>query len=377
MTDSRTLELTKQLVARPSITPNDAGCQEIIGNVLGKLGFKITNMRFNETSNLWASHGSGSPHFVFLGHTDVVPPGDLDLWDNDPFIPTIVDGKLYGRGVADMKGGVAAMLAAIEAFLQLNQDHKGTISFLITSDEEGPAHDGTKRVVEKLRADNVKIDYCLVGEPGSQHKFADTLKLGARGSLTGSIVFNGKQGHVGYPHKAKNPIHAALNTLHNLTQIKWDEPSAEFPASSLQITNIKSGVGAENVIPETMYCQFNIRFAPGVTAEQLKTSITQTLDMQPLPYDIDWRQGAEPFLSRQGKLTEICMAAISDVIGITPQMSTGGGTTDARFIIKTGCEAVEMGLLSTTIHAINENVECADLEALNQIYLRVLEKLYI
>lgn len=376
MAESKTVELTKQLVARPSVTPDDAGCQKIISERLKKLGFTITDMPFGETSNLWATHGSGSPHFMFAGHTDVVPPGDIKLWMYDPFTPTIKDGKLYGRGVADMKGGIAAMLVAVEEFLDKNPNHPGTISFLITSDEEGPAHDGTKRVVAKLIDDKVKIDYCLVGEPGSQETFADCLKLGARGSLTGTILFNGKQGHVGYPHKAKNPIHAALNSLHTLTQIKWDEPSTDFPASSLQITNIRAGVGAENVIPETMYCQFNIRFAPGVTPDYLKTSVTQTLNMQPLPYDIDWKQGGEPFLSHKGKLTEACSQAINAIIGKAPRFSNIGGTSDARFIIKTGCETVEMGLLSTTIHAVNEHVDCAELDALQKIYLQVLQRIF-
>lgn len=377
MTESRTVALTKQLVARPSITPNDAGCQEIIGKYLSNLGFNVTNMQFNETSNLWASHGTGAPHFVFLGHTDVVPPGDVKLWICDPFTPTIIDEKLYGRGVADMKGGVAAMLVAVADFLQQHSNHIGTISFLITSDEEGPAHDGTKRVMEKLIADNVKIDYCLVGEPGSQTMLGDTIKLGARGSLSATIVFQGKQGHVGYPHKAKNPIHSALNSLHNITQIKWDEPTDLFPASSLQITNIRSGVGADNVIPETMECQFNIRFAPGITAERLKTEITQTLNMQALPYEIDWRDGAQPFLSHQGKLTAACIAAINEIAELTPETSTGGGTTDARFVVPNGTEAVELGLLSATIHAINENVACSDLDTLTKIYTLVLNKLML
>ncbi len=375
--NSATIALTKELVARPSVTPHDAGCQEIIAARLKKLGFTINNLQYNETSNLWASRGTGAPHFVFLGHTDVVPPGDPALWLFDPFTPTIKDGKLYGRGVADMKGGVAAMVVAVEEFVAANPNHPGTISFLLTSDEEGPAHDGTKRVLVKLKEDNVKIDYCLVGEPGSQECFADNLKLGARGSLTGTVVFTGKQGHVGYPHQAKNPIHAALNSLHNLTTIKWDEPSADFEASSLQITNLKAGVGAENVIPETMYCQFNIRFAPGVTPEQLKSGVTQTLSMQPLPYNIEWRQGGEPFLSHKGKLTAVCTEAINEVVATTPKMSNAGGTSDARFIIKMGCETVEMGLLGKTIHAVNEHVDCEDLDALQQIYLRVLQKLFV
>lgn len=374
MHESKTIALTKELVSCPSVTPDDAGCQKIISDRLGKLGFEIKDFPFGETSNLWASHGSGAPHLVFLGHTDVVPPGDPKLWLFDPFTPTIKDGLLYGRGVADMKGGVAAMIVAVEQYLAENPNHPGTISFLLTSDEEGPAHDGTKRVIVKLQEAGIKIDYCLVGEPSSEEEFGDRLKLGARGSLTGTIVFKGKQGHVGYPHKANNPIHAALNSLQTLTQIKWDEASPDFEASSLQITNLKAGVGAENVIPETMYAQFNIRFAPGVTPEQLKTQVTHTLDMQPLPYNIDWRQGGEPFLSHRGKLSEACLQAIQNVAQITPRFSNNGGTSDARFIIKMGCETVEIGLLSTTIHAVNEHAACADLDALCAIYLQVLQR---
>lgn len=377
MIDSKTVALTKELVALPSITPNDAGCQELISHWLTKLGFTINDMPFGETSNLWATRGTEGPHFVFAGHTDVVPPGDKALWLFDPFTPTVKDGKLYGRGVADMKGGVAAMLIAVEEFVTKYPDHTGQISFLITSDEEGPGHDGTKKVVGKLQEQGIKIDWCLVGEPGSQQIFADTLKLGARGSLTGTVVFTGKQGHVGYPHKANNPIHATLNTLHALTNIKWDEPSEDFPASSLQITNLNAGVGAENVIPETLYCQFNIRFSPKVTPEQLKSSITETLNAQALPFHMEWRQGGEPFLSHRGKLTAACSTAIEQVMGRTPGFSNVGGTSDARFIIKTGCETVEMGLLSTTIHAVNEHVDCKDLDDLSKIYFNVLENLFV
>lgn len=377
MQDSKTIGLTKQLVACPSVTPNDAGCQKILADRLKKIGFTITDMPFGETSNLWASRGTGSPHFVFIGHTDVVPPGDVTLWHNDPFEPTIRNGNLYGRGVADMKGGIAAMVVATEEFMHQHSQHKGTISFLITSDEEGPAHDGTKRVVEQLIRDNIKIDWCLVGEPGSQKTFGDTLKLGARGSITGTVVFTGKQGHVAYPHQANNPIHATLKTLHELTQIKWDEPTADFDASSLQITNLKSGVGAGNVIPETLYCQFNVRFAPGITAEHIKTKTRQTLGMQALPFAIDWYQGGEPFLSHKGALTAACMEAVETILQRPPQFSNAGGTSDGRFIIKTGCETVELGLLGTTIHGINEHASCEDLDRLTQIYGLVLTKLMV
>ncbi len=374
--NSRTIELTKRLISCPSITPYDAGCQDIIRTELEKLGFTVTDMPFGDTSNLWATHGTGAPHFMFAGHTDVVPPGDVSLWLCDPFEPKIQDGKLYGRGVADMKGGIAAMLVAVTEFIQQNPKHPGTISFLITSDEEGPAHDGTKRVVEQLQNDNIEVDWCIVGEPISQAKLADTIKLGARGSLTGWVTFTGKQGHVGYPAKANNPIHATLATLDKLAHLEWDVADADFPASSLQITNIHGGVGAENVIPETLYCQFNVRFSPNVTAEQLKTSIEQTLKAQPLPYKLEWRQGGAPFLSKKGKLTEIAMLAVQKLTQQTPEFSNIGGTSDARFIINLGCEIFELGLISTTIHAINEHVACEDLDQLSAIYLEVLQQLF-
>lgn len=376
MTTNKTIELTKRLISCPSVTPNDAGCQDIIAEELSKLGFIITAMPFGETSNLWATHGSGAPHFMFAGHTDVVPPGDHSLWASDPFVPTIRDGKLYGRGVADMKGGIAAMLVAVSEFIQQNPSHPGTISFLITSDEEGPAHDGTKRVVEQLQKDKVQVDWCIVGEPIGQHSVCDTIKLGARGSLTGTVNFTGKQGHVGYPHKANNPIHATLPALHKLTQLQWDQANEDFPASSLQITNMHSGVGAENVIPETLYCQFNVRFSPQVTPEQLKTSIEQSLKTQPLPYDLDWKQGGAPFLSRKGQLTKVASEVIEEITKQAPNLSNVGGTSDARFIINLGCEVFELGLLAETIHAVNEHVACADLDQLTLVYKGVLDKLF-
>lgn len=375
-TDNRTIEFAKRLIARPSVTPDDAGCQDMISEELKKLGFKITPMPFGETSNLWATHGNGAPHFMFAGHTDVVPPGDLSLWESDPFTPIIRDGKLYGRGVADMKGGIAAMLVAVQDFITANPNHPGTISFLITSDEEGPAHDGTKRVVEQLLKDQIKIDYCIVGEPTSQVKLADTLKHGARGSLTGWVTFTGKQGHVGYPHKANNPIHATLNTLDKISKLQWDTAKDNFPASSLQITNLQSGVGAENVIPETLYCQFNVRFTPQVTAEQLKSNIDDLLKAQPLPYKLEWRQGGKPFLSNQGQLTAVTMDVINELTQQVPKLSNMGGTSDARFIIDLGCEVFQLGLVSATIHAVNEHVDCADLEQLQVIYRKILDKLF-
>ncbi len=374
---SKTLELAKRLVACPSVTPNDAGCMDIICETLKKLNFDIVPMNFGETSNLWATHGSGAPHFMFAGHTDVVPPGDLKLWDSDPFTPTIRDGKLYGRGIADMKGGVAAMTVAVEDFISKNPNHPGTISFLLTSDEEGPAHDGTKKVIEQLLKDKVKVDWCIVGEPISQHSCCDTIKHGARGSLTGWVTFTGRQGHVGYPHKITNPIHNTLGALDKVAHLQWDTANEDFQASSLQITNLQAGVGAENVAPETLYCQFNVRFSPQVTAEQLKSSIEQEIKQQPLPYKLEWRQGGKPFLSHKGKLTEVAVQTIQDLTKHDVQFSTIGGTSDARFIIDLGCEVFELGLNSATIHGINEHVECADLDTLTQVYRKILDQLFL
>jgi succinyl-diaminopimelate desuccinylase len=374
--NSATIEFAKRLVACKSITPNDAGCQDIIAAELEQLGFKITRMPFGETSNLWATHGSGNPHLMLAGHTDVVPPGDETHWQSDPFIPTIRDNRFYGRGIADMKGGLAAMIIAAKEFIQTNPNHPGTISFLITSDEEGPAHDGTKRVVEQLIKEKVKVDWCMVGEPTSQVKLCDTLKHGARGSITGTVTFKGKQGHVGYPHKAKNPIHAVANCIHNIAHLSWDEATPEFPASSLQITNLQSGVGAENVIPETLYCQFNVRFTPHVAAEKIKTDIEKVLHDQPLPYDLSWRQGGKPFLSEKGILTAAACEVIEQFTGNRPAFTNQGGTSDARFIIDLGCEVFQIGLISETIHAVNENVACEDLDKLTKIYFEILQKLF-
>jgi len=377
MSTSKTIELVKRLIACPSVTPNDAGCQDIIRKELTTLGFNITDMPFGETSNLWASHGNGAPHFVFAGHTDVVPPGDASLWTSDPFEPTIRDNKLYGRGVADMKGGIAAMMVAVSDFIQQNPNHPGTISFLITSDEEGPGHDGTKRVLEQLAKDNIKIDWCIVGEPISQKTLADTMKRGSRGSLTGAVTFTGKQGHVGYPLRAKNPVHLTLNTLHALTQIKWDNASEDFPASSLQITNLQTGVGAENVIPENLYCQFNVRFSPSITPEQIKQKVEDLFKTQDLPYRLDWRLNGVPFLSPKGKLTLAATQAVNEVTHQHPEICAVGGTSDARFIVNTGCEILELGLMDTTMHAINEHVDCDDLDKLTVIYKGVLNNLFV
>lgn len=373
---SATVQLTQELITCKSVTPNDAGCQDIIAARLSILGFKIIRLNFGETKNLLAIRSNGSPHLCFAGHTDVVPSGDVRLWESDPFTPTLKDSNLYGRGVADMKGGIAAMLVALEKFIRHYPDHKGTFSMLITSDEEGPAHDGTQRVLANLPDDFPKIDYCIVGEPTSDSILGDIIKNGSRGSLNATVTFTGKQGHVGYAHLANNPIHQVLAALRELTQVTWDQGAAPFPPTSLQVTNVHAGVGAENVIPEELNCKFNLRFAPTSTVEHMQETITKILDTQPLPYTIDWRTSGLPFASPPGNLTNAATAAIQKVKHITPTISAGGGTSDARFIIKLGCEVIELGLSYRTIHMVNEHVPCADLDDLMHIYFEILEQLY-
>ena len=378
MQNSKTLELTQRLIARPSVTPDDAGCQDIIRQELSNLGFSFTDLHFGDTKNLWASRGTGAPHFLFAGHTDVVPPGDTNSWTSQPFEPTIRDGKLYGRGVADMKGGIAAMIIAVQEFIQENPDFPGTISFLITSDEEGPGHDGTKRALEQLKKDNIKIDWCIVGEPVSQKILGDTMKLGSRGSFHGELVFTGRQGHVGHAQRAINPVHATLQAILALTQIKWDNETADFPATSLQITRLHSDSGAVNVIPETISCRFNLRFSPQVTPEQIKARITEVLKtQQSLPYTEKWSISGVPYLSKRGKLTSVANEVVRAAIRQDPEIRSVGGTSDARFIVpELGCETLELGLMDTTMHEVNEHVACDDLQKLTVIYKKVLEGLF-
>lgn len=361
---NKTIELTKQLIACESVTPVDAGCQKLIAEQLKSIGFSTVDMPFGDVSNLWASHGTTGPHFVFAGHTDVVPAGDKSLWESDPFTPTVRDGKLYGRGVADMKGGIAAMICATKNYVNKNPSHTGTISFLLTSDEEGPAIDGTVKVMAQLEKDEISFDYCIVGEPISQNSLGDIIKTGSRGSLTGLVTFTGKQGHVGYPHQANNPAHATLSSINELPGI-----------TGLQITNLNSGVGAENVIPELLTCQFNVRFAEGVAPEQLKIDIETILKKQSLPYEVKWTLNGVPYTSATDKLTAAAIDAITKTTNAKPELSVLGGTSDARFIINNGCEVLEIGLLNETIHAVNENVNCDDLEKLTLIYEAILENI--
>ncbi len=379
MSDSKTVALVKRLIACPSVTPQDASCQAIISQALSALAFKVRDLSFGDTTNLWASRGQGAPHFVFAGHTDVVPPGDLNSWHSDPFVPSKRDGKLYGRGVADMKGGIAAMIIAVQAFLEKNPTFPGTISFLITSDEEGPAHDGTQRVLEQLIKEQVHIDWCIVGEPVSQKILADTMKLGSRGSLQGAVIFKGRQGHVGHAGRAINPIHQTFQALSSLTQIHWDQDTPDFPASSLQITRLHADSGAENVIPETLSCRFNLRFGPSLSPDAIKARIIEILNtQQSLLYDIQWRLSGLPYLSKRGRLTEVARSVVRALNHQEPAIRSVGGTSDARFIVPAmDCETLELGLMDTTMHEINEHVDCKDLEQLTLIYQAILEGLFL
>jgi succinyl-diaminopimelate desuccinylase len=372
---SDTLELSKQLIARPSVTPEDAGCQVLLAERLARLGFQIENLRFGEVDNLWARRGDRGPLFVFAGHTDVVPPGPLEAWWFPPFEPTVQDGILYGRGAADMKSSLAAMVIATERFVATHPEHAGSIGFLITSDEEGPAIDGTVRVVEWLLARDQHIDWCLVGEPSSTDKLGDVIKNGRRGSLGATLTVHGKQGHVAYPHLARNPIHAFAPALQELVGLEWDQGNEFFPPTTFQVSNIHAGTGATNVIPGELGVLFNFRFSTEVTENELREKVEAVLDRHHLDYDIEWSLSGQPFLTAAGELVDATRSAVQDVCGYAPQLSTSGGTSDGRFIAPTGAQVVELGPLNATIHQVNEHVAVADLELLSRIYEKILEKL--
>ena len=375
MNHSDTLELSLQLLRQPSVTPVDHDCQNIMAERLAKVDFNIENMRFEDVDNLWARRGTESPVFCFAGHTDVVPTGQLDAWNSDPFLPSIRDGKLYGRGSADMKTALAAMVVASERFVSKHPDHKGSIAFLITSDEEGPSINGTVKVVETLEARNEKIKWCLVGEPSSTHQLGDIVKNGRRGSLNGVLTVQGKQGHVAYPHLAQNPIHLATKALDELCATTWDNGNEYFPATSFQISNIHAGTGATNVIPGTLEVTFNFRYSTEVTAEILKQRVIETLDRHQLNYSIDWTLSGLPFLTPVGELVNAARTAIKNVTGVETELSTSGGTSDGRFIAPTGAQVLELGVLNATIHQINEHVNVDDLEPLAEIYEQILQQL--
>jgi succinyl-diaminopimelate desuccinylase len=372
---SATLDLSSALIARASVTPDDKGCQQLLAERLEKIGFVIEKLRFGDVDNLWARRGTSAPLFAFAGHTDVVPTGPLADWNSDPFEPTIKDGYLYGRGGADMKGSIAAMLTACERFVAEHDNHTGSIAFLITSDEEGPSVNGTVKVVEQLEARDEKINWCLVGEPSSQDQTGDTIKNGRRGSLCGVLTIKGQQGHVAYPQLADNPIHRAAPALSELTGIEWDQGNAFFPPTTFQISNIKAGTGAENVIPGSIKLSFNLRFSTESTAASLKSRVTAILDSHQLDYDIQWRLSGQPFLTPAGELVDAARKAIQSQVGITTVLSTSGGTSDGRFIAPTGAQVVELGPVNATIHQTNECVNIAELDKLSDIYEEILKQL--
>jgi succinyl-diaminopimelate desuccinylase len=372
---SPTLELSKALIERPSVTPDDRGCQQILAERLENIGFEIENLRFGDVDNLWARRGTAAPLFAFAGHTDVVPTGPLADWDSDPFEPAIRDGYLYGRGAADMKSSIAAMVTACERFMARHGDHAGSIAFLITSDEEGPSVNGTVKVIEQLEARGEKITWCLVGEPSSQDQTGDTIKNGRRGSLNGVLTIHGKQGHVAYPHLADNPIHRAGPVLAELAAVEWDHGNEFFPPTTFQVSNIKAGTGAENVIPGTIELLFNLRFSTESTAEGLKSRVTGILEHHRLDYDIQWKVSGQPFLTPAGELVEAARHAIQATAGISTELSTSGGTSDGRFIAPTGAQVVELGPVNATIHQTNECVNIAELDRLSAIYEEILKQL--
>lgn len=374
---SPTVALAEGLLARPSVTPDDAGCQALLGERLSALGFVQEPLPFGEVLNLWARRGQRQPLLVFAGHTDVVPTGPEEHWDHRPFAPEIRDGMLLGRGAADMKGALAAMVTACERFLARHPQPDGSIGFLLTSDEEGPAVDGTTRVVEVLRERGEIPDYAIVGEPTSVERLGDMVKNGRRGSLNGRLTVHGIQGHVAYPHKARNPIHAALGALSELSTRRWDAGSEHFPPTSFQISNLTSGTGAENVIPGELHTIFNFRFSTTFTADALKAIVTETLDRHEIDYEITWRLSGNPFLTQDGALVAAVREAIFDVTGRETELSTTGGTSDARFIATLGTQVVELGPLNATIHQVNERISCADLDQLSECYERILDRLLL
>jgi succinyl-diaminopimelate desuccinylase len=357
------------------VTPDDQGCQQLLAGRLQPLGFQVEHLRYGDVDNLWARRGDASPLFVFAGHTDVVPPGPREQWETDPFDPVLRDGMLHGRGAADMKSSIAAMVTACERFIADNPGHRGSIGFLVTSDEEGPATDGTVRVVEHLQARHETIDYCLVGEPSSEEELGDVIKNGRRGSLNGKLTVRGRQGHVAYPHLAANPIHLAAPALAELAAIEWDQGNEHFPPTSFQISNLHAGTGAENVIPGELQLMFNLRYSTALTEQEIRARIEGLLDQHGLDYSLAWRLSGQPFLTAAGELVDAARAAIREVAHIDAELSTSGGTSDGRFIAPTGAQVLELGPINATIHQVNECVAVTALDELAEMYRRILEKL--
>src|SRR5688572_14399262 len=375
MPELSALELAKELIGRKSVTPEDGGCQEVIAKRLSRAGFRCEPMRFGEVDNLWARRGSAHPVVCFAGHTDVVPTGPLSEWHSDPFVPTIRDGKLYGRGAADMKSSIAAFVVAAETFVMERPEHSGSIAFLLTSDEEGPAVDGTVRVVEALKARNERIDYCIVGEPTSVDWLGDMLKNGRRGSLSGKLTVKGVQGHVAYPHLVKNPVHLLAPALAELAKTEWDKGNESFPPTSFQVSNIHAGTGAANVVPGRVEVDFNFRFSTESTDASLKQRVAAILKKHNLEYSVEWTLGAKPFLSKNGRLAKTVQEAGKKHTGRSAELSTTGGTSDARFIIEICPEVIELGPVNASIHKLDEHIELTQLEMLPRIYLDTLRAL--
>ncbi|MBK9251035.1 MAG: succinyl-diaminopimelate desuccinylase [Proteobacteria bacterium] len=375
MQNSDTVALTLDLIARQSVTPTDGGCQQLMIQRLEAVGFRTEKLDFGSVENFWAAHGTEGPVLCFAGHTDVVPTGPLEEWRTEPFKPTVVDGRLFGRGAADMKSGLAAMLTATEQFVRERPDHKGTIAFLITSDEEGPSVDGTKRVVEVLRSRQQRIDWCIVGEPSSEKVAGDTIKIGRRGSFSGRLTVHGVQGHVAYPQLAKNPVHMLAPALAELTQHVWDQGNQHFEPTTFQISNLNAGTGAPNVIPGELKARFNLRYSPVQTQEGLRKTVEGILDRHGVKYTIEWYVSGEPFYTPPGALSEGVCAAVKNVTGSAPKLSTGGGTSDGRFIATLGAQVVELGVTNASIHKVNESVGLDEIDALHRMYLESLRRL--
>ena len=374
---NETLELAKALIARRSVTPADAGCQQLIIDRLAPLGFKPEVLVCGDVTNLWIRHGTAKPLVVLAGHTDVVPTGPIEKWHSDPFVPTIREGKLYGRGAADMKTSIAAFVTAAERFVAAHPGHPGSVALLITSDEEGPSVDGTVRVVEELKRRNEGIDYCIVGEPSSVRVFGDTIKNGRRGSLTGRLTVQGVQGHVAYPERVKNPVHLAAPALAELASAEWDKGNAYFPPTTFQISNIHAGTGAQNIVPGSLQVDFNLRFSTASTPETLKARVKEILERHGLEFDIAWTLGGKPFLTERGRLVETLTRVVRQVSGVTPDINCTGGTSDGRFIFDICPQVAEFGPVNRSIHKVNEAVALAEIEPLAEVYRLALEALLV
>ena len=377
MSETATLALTKQLIAEASVTPDDKNCQAILAERLQKIGFTIEAMNFNDTQNIWARRGNSAPLLCFAGHTDVVPSGPEEKWTSPPFEPTERDGKLYGRGAADMKTSIAAFVTACERLVAEHPEHSGSIALLITSDEEGDAYDGTTKVVDALKARGETIDYCIVGEPTAVNRLGDTIKNGRRGSLSGNLTIKGKQGHIAYPHLAVNPVHTFAPALAELVATEWDQGNAYFPATGFQISNIQGGTGATNVIPGSLNVKFNFRFSTESTDSGLKQQVHEILDKHGLDYDLQWSLSGQPFLTEAGDLTQVAQAAIAEVCGISAELSTTGGTSDGRFIKAIAKELIELGPVNASIHQIDEHIELAAVPELSAVYQNIMKRLLV